>query len=259
MSRRLDAQLTEAQLRDGLEACLRFMRHDAASPSATLLAALEVLPAQALAPFDVELRQSAERGVKHSRALADLLNVALGPARIEPVDVAMQWALMLDALAPQVRKQALQAGADLAANTALRSFETDTIRFDALLQALRRLLNTVGATAPKRIDLSAVSGNAGAQMRFEWSSEGLQGPVCEALLAARRTSSTGPRVASLLFAPSLESIPSPPDDAQHLVGLMLHAVQRLGGQAIVEARQDSGSPAAILLLQISIPPLQRSL
>lgn len=259
MSRRLDAQLSEAQLRDGLEACLRFMRHDAASPSATLLAALEVLPAQALAPFDVELRKSAERGISHSRALAELLNVALGPARPEPVDVPMQWALMLDALPPELREKSTSKDEELNSDAALRGLETDPVRFDALLQALRKLLCAPHLTPPKRLELSSATPQAGAHITLEWATEGLQGPACEALLAARRSAATGPRVASLLFAPTLESVPVSPDEMSYLVGLMLHATQRLGGQVIVEARQDISSPAAVLLLQISIPPLQRSL
>ena len=87
---RLDPELGEAELREALDAVIRYLSHDAGSPGAAVLSGLAMLDevqGRGLGQWGEPLRQAAQQAVDMPRALSLLLHVSLSPSPRERHDV----------------------------------------------------------------------------------------------------------------------------------------------------------------------------
>ncbi len=87
---RLAPELGEAELREALDAVMRYLSHDAGSPGAAMLSGLAMLDeaqGRGLGTLGEPMRQAAQQAVDMPRALSLLLHVALSPADRDRHDV----------------------------------------------------------------------------------------------------------------------------------------------------------------------------
>lgn len=87
---RLDPELGEAELREALDAVMRYLSHDAGSPGAAILSGLAMLDemqGRGLGQWGEPLRQAAQQAIDMPRALSLLLHVCLSPSPREHLDV----------------------------------------------------------------------------------------------------------------------------------------------------------------------------